>query len=95
MHNYLLMEHKNENILPFVRDMQLQALISFAQNHIQWQKTCNTYEYNEENCDLWVQGEPKNAFTTFDRHNKFSKQPNVRSSLKIFIWEYRSHALTI
>jgi len=76
------MEQRDDNIVPFIGDVQIQAFISFVGNQIKWKKAWNTFEQNEKNCELWVRGELENAFFAFHRHNRFARQPDVPSTLK-------------
>jgi len=47
LHNFVLDQEIKQNPGPFVRDIQLQAFISFEVNQIKWLKAYNAFQRQE------------------------------------------------
>lgn len=71
LHGYLLRLDKDFNPVPYVEDIHLRALTSYAFNQIHWQKACNTFESNRVTKPLIVRGEHERSVTMFNKHNTF------------------------
>lgn len=71
LHRYLLHLDRDFNMVPYVGDIHLRALTSYAFNQIHWQKTCNTFESNQVTKPFIVRGEHERLVIMFNKHNTF------------------------
>lgn len=55
------------NPSPFVGNVEYQAFISFAVNHLKWIKAYNTFQSEENGLYLWVRGEPRHPLRLLAR----------------------------
>ena len=53
LHSLVLDQDIEQNLGPFVGDIQLQAFISFGVNQFKWLKTYNAFQRQENGLDLW------------------------------------------
>ena len=51
---------RHSNPVPFSGDFQLRAFASFVRNHVQWERTFQTFSHNEGHSNMWIQSEPQN-----------------------------------
>ena len=47
------------NPAPFLGDVQLREFASFVSNHVQWERSFQTFYHNESHSNLWVRSEPQ------------------------------------
>ena len=71
MHGYLLRVEREFYPVPYVGDIHLRALTSYALNQIHWQKACNTFESNQVTKPFIVRGEHERSAIMFNKHNTF------------------------
>lgn len=58
---------------PFVRDIQLQAFVSFGVNQLKWLRAYNTFQRQENSLDLWVRAEPRDPVQLWRTHRNLMR----------------------
>jgi len=81
MHNFFLEDDLDNNLGPFIGDIQFKAFISFATNQMKWVKPHNTFRKQEYDIDLWVRGEATKSLHLFVQHKQFMKRMGVVGQL--------------
>ena len=50
---------RHSNPIPFLGDVQLRDFSSFVSNHVQWERSFQTFSHNDSHSNLWIQSEPQ------------------------------------
>ena len=86
-HGYLLQLDRDFNPVPYVGDIHLRALTSYAFNQIHWQKACDTFESNQVTKLFIVRGEHGRSDTVYNKHHAFLKfEENKERMLRTQRW---------
>ena len=48
----------HSNPIPFSSDVQVMDFASFVTNHVQWERSFQTFSHNEAHSNLWIRSEP-------------------------------------
>ena len=66
----------HSNPVPFAGDVQLRAFASFVSNHIQWERSFQTFSHNEAHTNLWIRSEPQNPGILLAQYRNFLSSPS-------------------
>ena len=67
---------RHSNPVPFAGDVQLRAFASFVNNHVQWERSFQTFSHNEGYANLWIRSEPQNPGILLARYKNFLSIPS-------------------
>ena len=45
---------RHSSPVPFLRDVQLRDFASFVSNHVEWERSFQTFSHNESHSNLWI-----------------------------------------
>ena len=66
---------RHSNPIPFAGDVQLRAFASFVSNHVQWERSFQTFSHNESHTNLWIRSELQNPGILLARYKNFLSRP--------------------
>ena len=67
---------RHSNPVPFAGDVQLRAFASFVSNHVQWERSFQTFSHNEAHTNLWICSEPQNPGILLAQYRSFLSSPS-------------------
>ena len=67
---------RHSNLVPFSGDVRLRAFASFVSNHVQWERSFQTFSHNESHTNLWIRSEPQNPGILLARYISFLSSPS-------------------
>ena len=63
------------NPTPVLGDVQLRDFSSFVSNHVQWERSFQTFSRNEAHSNLWIRSKPQNPHLLLARHQNVLSCP--------------------
>ena len=67
---------RQSNPVPFAGDVQVRAFASFVSNHVQWERSFQTFSHNEAHTSLWIRSEPQNPGILLARYKSVLSSPS-------------------